>query len=323
MLTSWKKLSERVEKVGWRTILHRVFAHPNGKEVECTIVERGQGVATLALTPEGKVIVCRQFRPGPEKVLYEVSAGGVEEGEGLFEAAARELREETGYAGKLEYVGHCYPWGWGGLRMHIFLAEDCIRVGDIIPDGIEVIEVEIMSMETFRSLARAGREVHPYASCMAIDFLDWKRHVKALGKEPRRVACCLLRDGDRFLFQHRTDDAPRDPGKWGVFGGHLWDDETPADAIRTPLEAVKREILEEVGYKLAEPELLFVHRDDEVEASIFTEAYDPAQPLVQTEGQDMRWCTFGEAFALDLCDLDRAMLERLVTVWHDAEDSGI
>lgn len=323
MILPWKKLSERVEKVDWRTILHRVFEHPSGREVECTVVENGEGVVTFALTPEGRIILCRHFRPGPEKVLYEAAAGAVEEGEGLFEAAARELLEETGYAGELEYVASYFPWAWGGWKMHVFVARNCHRVSSQKLDDFEVIDVELLDLETFAGILLSGNDMHVAASRMALDFLHWQERVLASGKKPRRVACCLLRDGDRFLFQHRTDDAVHDPGKWGLFGGHLDDDDTPSDAVKTPLETVKREIMEELGYELRDPESFFVWRNDEVEASIFMEKYDDAKPLFQHEGKGMGWYTFEEALQLDFGDNDHRMLEQLRTLWHDAGEERI
>jgi 8-oxo-dGTP pyrophosphatase MutT (NUDIX family) len=43
-----------------------------------------------------------------------------------------------------------------------------------------------------------------------------------------------------MLMQHRTDDAPISPGRWGLPGGHVEDSEEP-------LAAAHRELLEETG----------------------------------------------------------------------------
>ena len=56
------------------------------------------------------------------------------------------------------------------------------------------------------------------------------------------VAIAILHSSGWFLLQLR-DDIPgiRYPGHWGLFGGHLESGETPD-------VAVKRELLEEIGY---------------------------------------------------------------------------
>lgn len=56
------------------------------------------------------------------------------------------------------------------------------------------------------------------------------------------VAIAILHQQNKFLLQLR-DDIPGIiyPGHWGLFGGHLELDETPDIAV-------KRELLEEIGY---------------------------------------------------------------------------
>ena len=44
-----------------------------------------------------KVILVRQYRPGPKDFTLEICAGLIDRGENPVEAAYRELREETGY----------------------------------------------------------------------------------------------------------------------------------------------------------------------------------------------------------------------------------
>jgi len=317
MTVPWKKLSEKIEKVGWRTIFHRVFLHPTGKEVECTIAEQGEGVVIFALTGEGKVILCKHFRPGPGKILYEPAAGKVEDGESLIEAAQRELLEETGYSGDFEYVGSHYPWAWGGWRTNVFVAKDCEKVSEQSLDEFEVIDVKTMTVDAFLGLLRAGRNNQTAASYMALDHLGL---LPPPVHPSRRVAVCLLRDRDKFLLQHRTDDAPRDAGRWGFFGGHIDDEEVPPDAEKTPLAAIKREIKEELDYDLVDPELIFVFRNNEVEINVFMEQYDPTKKLTLLEGKGMGWFTFEEVEKLDMVGVDRQMfVDQLREVWEKGD----
>ena len=60
----------------------------------------GVGIVAILQKPSGpELLLQRQFRPPINKVVIEVPAGLVDEGEQAEESAVRELREETGYVG--------------------------------------------------------------------------------------------------------------------------------------------------------------------------------------------------------------------------------
>lgn len=46
-----------------------------------------------------EIVLQKQYRPPIDKIVIEVPAGLIDEGETAEEAAVRELREETGYVG--------------------------------------------------------------------------------------------------------------------------------------------------------------------------------------------------------------------------------
>lgn len=60
------------------------------------IVE-ADSVVMLAMTPDRKIIMVRQFRPVLNEYTLELPAGHIDEGEDNKIAAARELYEETGF----------------------------------------------------------------------------------------------------------------------------------------------------------------------------------------------------------------------------------
>ena len=78
---------------------------PNGKTEKWDFVSHRMGAAcVLAVKPDGKILMVRQYRNALERETLEVPAG---KRDSLTEdtkiCAARELEEETGYrAGKLE-----------------------------------------------------------------------------------------------------------------------------------------------------------------------------------------------------------------------------
>lgn len=99
---------------------------------------------------------------------------------------------------------------------------------------------------------------------------------------PVEVAIAILPRDGKFLMQLR-DNIPTIlyPGLWGFFGGHLELGETPEIAVR-------REILEEIGYDIPEPQKFGCYSDERVIRHIF---YAPLSvgidELVLSEGWDL------------------------------------
>ena len=79
---------------------------PDGKTAGRELIFHKGAVAVLAITPEGKIIIVKQYRKAIEAVSYEIPAGKLEVGEAGDEmaAAARELEEETQYRGELKLI---------------------------------------------------------------------------------------------------------------------------------------------------------------------------------------------------------------------------
>lgn len=118
-------------------------------------------VATVAVTPHQDFVLVRQHRHGVDGVTLETAGGILDPGESPAEAAARELLEETGYAG-----GPPEPLGWTypnpalqGNRCHFFLVRDARRVGDPHGDPHEHLEpVLLPRAELERTLLDGGVE---------------------------------------------------------------------------------------------------------------------------------------------------------------------
>ena len=72
--------------------------HPHtGVARPYSVIESPDWVNVVALTPRGEMIFVRQYRHGVDELTLEIPGGMVDAGESAFEAARRELREETGY----------------------------------------------------------------------------------------------------------------------------------------------------------------------------------------------------------------------------------
>jgi ADP-ribose pyrophosphatase len=115
----------------------------------------------------------RQFRPGMEEVLLELPGGGLGKDEDPATGAKRELLEETGFQGDLQYINTSYISAYTGHTTISFVATGCKKVQEPEhqnEDG-EWIEVEFLSLPDFREHLRAGKLTDVKTGYLGLDFL--------------------------------------------------------------------------------------------------------------------------------------------------------
>ena len=167
----WPRLDEEVVYQGDRTMARRRYRQPDGRETTFDITLHGSVVSVLAFDDGGQVILARQFRPGPERVLFDLPSGYVEEGEDIAVAAARELAEETGYQGSLRELGRTTPNAYSTEVRHIFVATDCRRATETVTEDDEDIEVVLVTVERLRELVRTDQLTVVDGTYLALDLL--------------------------------------------------------------------------------------------------------------------------------------------------------
>lgn len=79
----------------WSVRSDRVRTH-TGEETTYRYLEGHNSVAVVPVTTDGHILLLRNYRYPVRSWCWEVPAGGIEDGEGSEEAAARELCEEIG-----------------------------------------------------------------------------------------------------------------------------------------------------------------------------------------------------------------------------------
>ncbi|MFH1569055.1 MAG: NUDIX hydrolase [Gemmatimonadota bacterium] len=131
-----------------------------GEEHDFYILDMPEWVNIIALTPEGKAVLIRQFRHGTGEASLEIPGGVVDAGDGsLEEAARRELLEETGFeAAEVVHIGTvtANP-AIQNNRCHTFLARGARRVSDQRLDrGEDITVVEVALAEVDGLLAAGG-----------------------------------------------------------------------------------------------------------------------------------------------------------------------
>ena len=133
---------------------------PDGTIVEDYFVRESRGFSVvLALTPDERVILVRQYKHGIGEVVTELPAGGIDAGETPAACAARELREETGYAGSAPVHVRSFitdPTNSDG-RYHLFIIRNAVPTHEPAPDPTEQIDVQLASLDEVRAMALDGR----------------------------------------------------------------------------------------------------------------------------------------------------------------------
>ncbi len=111
-----------------------------GQKTFREVVKHSGGVVILAFKGD-KILLVKQFRYPMKEVMLELPAGKLEQGENPFEAAKRELEEETGYcANKWTDLGYVYTSpGYSDEKLYLYKAED-LEFTHCHPDEGEIIQ---------------------------------------------------------------------------------------------------------------------------------------------------------------------------------------
>lgn len=132
-----------------------------------------------------------------------------------------------------------------------------------------------------------------------------------------KVALIVLYDLDyRFLLQHRTKDARLLADHWAFFGGGLRRGETPLDALG-------REAMEELNYKIENPHLVLeqVFREGQTEGYmyVYTEEFTKDKSLLRlNEGQGWGWYNESELDGLKMIQRDKQTINLISNYLRNA-----
>lgn len=133
-----------------------------GRTLRRTVLDVPDWVNVVALTPERRVVVVRQYRFGTAKVTVEIPGGVIDLGEPPEAAARRELQEETGYtAERWTALGPVEPNpAFQNNLCHHFLAEGARLTHALDLDPGEDIVVDTLSLEELGQALRSGAIRH-------------------------------------------------------------------------------------------------------------------------------------------------------------------
>jgi 8-oxo-dGTP pyrophosphatase MutT (NUDIX family) len=140
----------------WVSVMARTVDFGSGKIEVYHAIDQADYIAILAVTPDFRIPIVRQYRPALERFTCELPAGMVDPGEAPAETCARELREETGLiARRIHALGaHAADSARLGNTIHSFLVET--EEAEMLAAPEPGIEVELVSFERLRTLILTG-----------------------------------------------------------------------------------------------------------------------------------------------------------------------
>lgn len=171
---AWEEIrTEHVVQDEWIDFRRSAYQFPDGKVFEPFYsYSRKDYVVIVACDEEGKYLCVRQFRQGIKEVTTEFPAGGIERSDGreygakqvlgasedAFQAAKRELLEETGYVSDEWRYLLTVPSNatMADNYAHIFTARSCRRYGKQNLDETEFLHVRKYSAEEIEKLIAGG-----------------------------------------------------------------------------------------------------------------------------------------------------------------------
>lgn len=186
MITLWKKVASRA--AGDFRIFKLRYDHcvnpRTGHEHDFIILDSVNWVNVIAVTPDQKLVMVRQYRAGSGTVELEIPGGMMDPHEtDPVVSAVRELREETGYAGEnARVLGKVYsnPAIMSNFTYTV-LIENCRLQHGVEFDHGEDLETLLVPVSEISKLVADEKIGHSLVVVALYHFDLWQRGQKVLG----------------------------------------------------------------------------------------------------------------------------------------------
>ncbi|MEH7381812.1 NUDIX hydrolase [Bacillus sp. JJ1533] len=154
---------------------------PNGHTSKRELIKHPGAVAILALTDDHKIIMVQQYRKALEKIIVEIPAGKLEQGELPEATAKRELEEETGYDCETltPLISFYTSPGFADELVHLFIAKGLKKIEN--PAGLdedEFVDLVEVTLDEALDLIKE-KKIYDAKTAYAVQYLQLQQ---ALGE---------------------------------------------------------------------------------------------------------------------------------------------
>ena len=158
----WEATSRRciVEKEPWLRLYEEDVLLPNGHRIPDYLTTEEPDVAMVfAVTSDDHLLMVEQYKHGLRTAALDLPAGYIDAGESSFDAARRELEEETGHCGTdWSPIGsYYYSENRHRSQFHYYLLRNARSTGRLHLDATEELVVRRAPLAEIPALIASGR----------------------------------------------------------------------------------------------------------------------------------------------------------------------
>lgn len=157
-LKKWTKLSEKNLYINnhWTYKLDD-FEIEGEQTGEYHYVHSPGSTMVIPFSNPNEIILVNQFRYLNQKESLEFPCGSIENGLTKEQNALKELREESGFTGNLEYVGEFSPYtGVSNEICSVYIAKK-LEISPLPKDETEEFEIIKMSLKQFEEIIKENK----------------------------------------------------------------------------------------------------------------------------------------------------------------------
>ena len=154
-----------------KKVIQKTFLLPDGRSYTSFIERTTDSVNIFPMTEDGQVVLVKQFRPGSEQIEMELPGGMIDPGEKPFRAAERELLEETGYEGNIEFLSARSYSPYSEGKRYVYIATGCKKISEQDLDADEYVDIAVVDIEDLENLLYDGKIRNPDGAYMALHHL--------------------------------------------------------------------------------------------------------------------------------------------------------